>query len=193
MNIPIRFLTAVLLGLGTSLYAQETGVKETPELNRLSEATEQRAQIANSVTDDTISALKALAKLRKVDNPSGLPVNQHADLGYAAIDIGRRLVAAGKNTAAEAFFRAAEQAMTRAVGRTANDKAREKSQYLANLARIRENYLGKSKEAGIDIQEALALQPDDKHLQRLNRILSAREKSHDRVVGHTTGRKEANQ
>ena len=163
--------------LTSPLIAQETKssvVAESAPGADLLAASQNRASLASQVEDTDESAQKALEELASMKNPSGLPVGKDASMGFAATDIGHRLLAAGKPTAAEVFFQAAENSLSNAVERTPDDLASEKSSYLQNLARIRGNYLGKHREAQEDMAAAAALQPDDERLQRLSKNYTAR-------------------
>jgi len=165
------------LFLTSSLNAQEkngSGDAEAIPGASLLVAIHERVAIANEITDDLESAEKALEQLRSLKFPSGLPVGKEAGMGFAATDIGHRLLAAGKPIAAEIFFRAAENSLSNAVESTSDELASEKSSYLQNLAHIRSNYLGKHKEAQEDMADAAALLPDNERLQRWSKNYTAR-------------------
>ena len=88
-----------------------------------------------------------------------------AELGFAATDIGCRLLGKGKPVEAGAFFKAAETALALIVSQTADALAYDKARYLQGLAMVRGKYLGNVAQAKLDIEQAIALQPDDKYLQ----------------------------
>ena len=119
-----------------------------------------RKAIAESVLNGT-SAESALAQLRGTKSISGLPVpSVDADIGFAANDIGLRLLSAGKPEAAEKFFREAEQALAKAVKETPDEDAASKAEYLSALSFVRAQFLNKKAEAKADLDEVLRLKPD---------------------------------
>lgn len=152
----------------TALSAQESAQIE----NTLHEAIQVRAELARGINDDLASANSALARLRAAPNPSGLPVETDADLGLAATDVAHRLLAAGRPTAAEVFFKAAESHLQQAVDHTTRDRPGEKAQYLEVLARIQGNYLAKPDQAKANIEAAIKLRPDDSRLKYLQQSLA---------------------
>lgn len=125
-----------------------------------------RGSIAQAVAAGTTKPEDALGQLREESSPTGLKLDPDADFAFAAIDVGHRLLAAGKTVQAEKVFQAAEQSLDTVVKRTANAQAREKAQYLTQLSLIRGNYLNKKDQARQDIDEAIGLQPEDKDLKR---------------------------
>lgn len=178
MKHPIRLLIIIWSLYWIPLHAQQ--MESTA--NAMSDALQLRTALASDMADERPAALKGIAQLRSTKNPSGLPVDIDADFAFAAIDIAHRLLAAGKSTAAEEFFIVAEAALAKAVKRTANEKAQEKSQYLQTLSLVRENYLGKPQEAKLDLEAALALQPENKQLQQRNRALLNREQAQASIL-----------
>lgn len=182
----LSIVTLASIFLAGSLTAQEETsslTNETVPGDGLLTAAQNRASLASEVEDSVESAQKALKELQTLKNPTGLPVGKDAGLGMAATDIGHHLLAAGKPTAAEVFFQAAEVSLSRAVEDTADEQAKEKAQYLQSLAQIRGNYLGKQKEAQEGMAAAAELQPDDEHLQRLSKIYSERLKAQENPGG----------
>ncbi len=178
MKTYLPFLVSGLL-LARALTAQDAITpSDTPGASLLA-AAQTRATLANEVQDDRESAARALETLRATKNPSELETTAEAGWGFAAVDIGHRLLAAGKPTAAEVFFEEAESALSQAVAQTSDDHSREKAQYLQTLAQVRGNYLGKEKEAGENMAAAARLQPDDERLQRLSENYAARLKARE--------------
>lgn len=159
------------LELGVSLSAQagkstpaDTAVAASAKI--MADALKLREGITSAIVSGDIKSEAAIGQLQAANSPSGLKAEPDADFGYAAIDIGQRLVAAGKAAEAETFFQAAEQSLESLVQRKADAQAREKAQLLAKLSRIRSQYLKKAAQAKADIEQAIALQPEDKGLQQ---------------------------
>ncbi|HYC70590.1 MAG TPA: hypothetical protein VEB66_05245 [Opitutaceae bacterium] len=125
-----------------------------------------RADVADAVAKGE-SPRAALEKLKTQEEVSGLPeLDRDADFAFAAIDIGLRLVAAGRNREAEEFFREAEAPLEKTIRKTPDALAREKSMYLQKLAFIRSQFLNKRAEAKADLDRAVELQPADELLLR---------------------------
>jgi hypothetical protein len=125
-----------------------------------------RITLANEIFSETTKPEEGLAKLRADLSPSGLRIDSDADFSYAAIDVGQRLLALGKGKEAGLFFQAAEKSLDSAVKKTPNAQAKDKAQYLQKLALIRGSFLNNPDQARIDIEQAIALQPDDKFLKQ---------------------------
>lgn len=123
-----------------------------------------RAEIATAVAAETETPENALKRLRENSAASGLNKSRDADYGYASLDIAQRLLAMREVEAAEVFFRAAETGFEEASNHTPRGQAREKADYLRNLAHIRAKFLNKAAQARDDIDEAIRLQPEDKTL-----------------------------
>lgn len=116
---------------------------------------------------------KAIARLLAHPSPTGLKIDRDADFGFAAIDVGLRLIAAGKPVEAELFFRAAEKSLDKMVKKTPDTASAEKAQYLGNLALIRASYLNNALQAKSDLDDAKKLRPDDKYLDGLRDTLGS--------------------
>jgi tetratricopeptide (TPR) repeat protein len=114
----------------------------------------------------------ALTRLKGRKGASGASRDDDADQGLAALDIGQRLLVAGRPAAAEKFFLDAEKALEKAVRRLPDGAAAEKAMLLNNLAFIRTRYLGKSDEARADLETAARLRPNDEHTKGLHRTLA---------------------
>lgn len=129
---------------------------------------------ALALREDTVKAVRekrdtvggALARLKVQASPSGLRLDRDADFAFAAIDVGQRLVADGDPESAEKFFREAEKSLVAVIRKTPDSAARDKAAFLHKRALVRSQFLGKAKEAKADLDAALALRPDDKHLRR---------------------------
>ncbi len=127
---------------------------------------------ALALREDTVKAVRekrdtvggALARLKVQASPSGLRLDRDADFAFAAIDVGQRLVASGDPESAEPFFREAENALAAALNRTPDSAARDKAAFLQKRAWVRSRFLGMPKEARADLEAAIVLRPDDKHL-----------------------------
>ena len=142
-------------------------------LNSMQAATALRRDLFDAVGNGSEKPAAALARLKKEKSPTGLQLDADADFAFAAIDVGRRLIATRKATEAEAFFRAAETALDLVIGRTADSAARDKVQYLQARATIRANYLNKLTEGKADLAAALKLAQDNPRLKQLQRLLPA--------------------
>jgi len=144
-----------------------------------------RKEIADSVLHGT-SADAALAQLRSAKNISGLPVpSTDGDVGFAALDIGLRLLSAGKPEPAEKFFRETEKALAKAVKETLDEAPAEKAEYLSSLSFVRANFLNKKAEAKADLDEVLRLKPDHPTAKQARERLinSAPEIFKDQLIG----------
>jgi hypothetical protein len=157
-----------------------------PSLNALTAACQMRADMVAGIVKGTEKPDAALARLKRLSSPMGFSIDPEAELGYAAIDIGHRLLSAGKPVEAEIFFKAAEQPLAAAVKKTPETQPRDKAQFLQQLALIRGRYLNNAVQAKADIEQAIVLQPKDEGLQQ-NRAQLARD--HGRLF---TGEKSKN-
>jgi hypothetical protein len=160
-------LSAVLLFSGPSLPAQWSGIASDREALQL------HTTLVEGLKSGTITVDSALARLKAGQAPTGLGFKREADLPLAIIDIGRRLLVAGKPAPAEQLFRAAEASLDGIIKKLPNTKAREKAQYLEKRAFIRSQYLNKIALAKADFDEAIRLQPDDRHLRQLRDALAS--------------------
>lgn len=138
----------------------------------MADATAVRATLAESVAAGALTSAAAVNQLRALASPTGLKLASNVDLAYGARDIARRLVSLGKPEAAEAFFKEAEKALALQIRQTPDAQAREKADYLKNLAEMRAQHLRNPAQARLDIDQAIALQPDDTHLQAVRANLS---------------------
>jgi hypothetical protein len=175
----VSFCAALLaLGLIPTLSAQSTGgtPKDSSGAGVVMQAAVQlRSTLAKSVGSGEKSPKEAIAQLHTNVASSGVPVEADADFALAAIDIGQRLIAANKAAAAEPFFQAAEAALAPLAARTANSDAKTRAMLLRKLSLIRGRYLNKVTEAKADIEQAIALQPEDKRLQQARDELAVRD------------------
>ncbi|MCW5549916.1 MAG: hypothetical protein KIT44_13215 [Opitutaceae bacterium] len=133
-----------------------------------------REELVQAVVAGEEKPEAALEHLEARRGASGLPLGPEADMGFAAMDLGHRFLAHRRPAEAEIFFRAAEQALARAVAITSDTEAREKAQYLQKLALIRGNYLNQAGQARQDIEAAIKLQPEDEYLARVKSALARR-------------------
>ena len=124
-----------------------------------------RADMTAAIVKGDEKPDKALARLQAHPSPSGLQVDRDADFALAAIDVGLRLLGADRAANAEQFFQAAEKALVKAIQKTKDEAAQEKALYLQQLSFIRANFLNEVEAASDDLDAALKLQPDDRHLQ----------------------------
>jgi hypothetical protein len=142
-----------------------------PSLSSLAAAQKVRSALVTSIVNGSVQVDTALAQLKGLTAPMGLPVDPAADLGFAAIDVGHRLLAAGKPAEAEKFFRAAEVSLAAVVLKTPDMQAWDKAQYLQQLSLIRSHYLNNAVQAKGDIEQAIALFPNDLSLQQARALL----------------------
>jgi hypothetical protein len=124
-----------------------------------------RRELAEALIKGTEKTAGALSRLKACPSASGLKLDSGADFAFAAIDVGQRLIAGGRPTEAEIFFREAEQSLALAVKHTPDTAARDKAMLLRRLSFIRGRYLNQVAQAKADIEQAMALQPDDQGLQ----------------------------
>jgi hypothetical protein len=88
------------------------------------------------------------------------------EFGWAAIDVGMRLVEGNKLKEAAAFFGAAEQALVAAAAGFSDRESSDHAQALYALAHVRVTYLHKYVEADDAFQEANRLAPDDETIKQ---------------------------
>jgi len=132
----------------------------------MADALKLRGDMATGIVNGSEKSAAALGRLHAQAAPSGLIQLDHdADFALAAIDVGQRLLAAGKADVAEDFFRAAEQALLLAINRIPDAKAQEKALYLQQLAHIRINYLNEGAVGSDNMDAAIGLQPNDANLK----------------------------
>lgn len=162
-----------IIALALILSATQLPAQTTPDAKSLTDAVKLRGDMADAVRNGSEKPEIALARLKKEQSPTGLKLDADADFAYAAIDIGRRLIATGKPAEAEKFFAEAEKSLDAVVKKTPDTSARDKAQYLQTRATIRANYLNKLAEGKADLDAAIALAPDDKRLQQLRKLLPA--------------------
>jgi len=137
-----------------------------PDLNA---AAKDRASLAVSVVSGAIKAPVAVARLRNSAKEAAFVGDRDEDFAFSAIDVGNRLIAAGKSSEAEQFFRAAETALTSSL---AARSGKEKARPLATRAMLRARFLGDQDGAEKDAAEALVLVPDDQGIKALARNVS---------------------
>ncbi|MDE2107502.1 MAG: hypothetical protein KGL39_60470 [Patescibacteria group bacterium] len=99
-----------------------------------------RGDMAGTVASGSEKPGAAIARLKANASPSGLKIDHDADFAFAAIDVGKRLIAAGKATEAEQFFLEAEKSLSLVVGKTPDTSAQDKAMFLEKLAWIRRRY-----------------------------------------------------
>ncbi len=124
-----------------------------------------RGDTATAVAKGEEKPAAAIARLQAHESPSGLQIDHDADVGFALIDVGQRLLAERKPVEAEKFFQAAEKLLEAAVKKTPDTAARDKAMFLQNLGFIRSNYLNKGTQAWADLDSAVKLLPDDTYLK----------------------------
>lgn len=174
MSPKIRFLLAALcLGALAPLHAQMADVEITASAKVMADAATLRAGSADAIVRGSAKPAETIAKLKGTPNASGLKIDSDADFAFAALDVGQRLIAAGKPTEAEAFFREAEKSLEKMVKKTPDTAESEKVQYLSKLALIRANYLNNATQAKADLDAAKILRPDDKYLASLRDSLGS--------------------
>lgn len=157
------FVIAVFLALLVPLPAQLS--KEMQDGLTL------RNDAAAAIIKGSEKSAAAVARLKAHGSPSGLKLDRDADFAFAAIDVGQRLLAAGKAAEAEDFFREAEKSLDKVLKKTPDSAANDKVQFLSALAMIRSCYLNNAPQAKADIDAARKLKPGDKHLESLRGTL----------------------
>lgn len=163
--------------LGVSLPAQvanDTSTETTVAADGkiMADALKLRSDLASAVVSGDIKPEAAIEQLRAAVSPSDLKIDPDAGFAFAAIDVGQRLVAAGKPIEAEKFFLQAEASLDQLVKRTPDTQAKDKAMFLRKLSLIRGNFLNKRNQAKADIDRALTLQPEDKSLQKARDLLA---------------------
>ncbi len=116
-----------------------------------------REALAGAVIRGAESSTEAIAQLKARPDASGMGTNPDADFAYAAIDIGQRLISAGKPAEAGKFFVAAEAALDALIQRTPDANAGAKAEYLCRIALVRWKYLNKVRQAKQDLDRAILL------------------------------------
>ena len=106
-----------------------------PDAKTLTDASKLRGDMADAVGSGAEKTEAALVRLKKEKSPTGLKIDADADFAFAAIDIGRRLLATGKPAEAEKFFAEAEKSLDFVVKKTPDSAARDKAQYLVLTTR----------------------------------------------------------
>ncbi len=162
-TVPFLLLLVTAVGLPA---------QTSPEAKAQSDTLKLRGDMAESVGRGTEKSDAALARLKKEKSPTGLKLDADADFAFAAIDIGRRLIAAGQPGEAEKFFKEAEKSLDTLVKKTPDTQAATKADYLKKLSLLRSDYLNKVDQAKRDIAQAVALRPDDRHLKRAKDTLA---------------------
>jgi hypothetical protein len=143
----------------------------TPAFNLMIAAQQVRSDMVAGIVKGSEPPDAALARLKGLPLPMKVSIDPTADFGYAAIDVGHRLMAAGRPAEAEAFFRAAERALAAVVLKTPDTQAWDKAQILQQLSLIRGRYLKDVVQAKADLDQAMALQPNDPLLRQLSALL----------------------
>lgn len=138
----------------------------TPELQAMQAGLTLHSDAAAGVISGSEKSAPVIARLKAQGSPSGLKIDKEADFAFAAIDVGQRLIAAGKPAEAEEFFLEAEKSLDKAVKKTADAQTHDKAMFLEKLSMIRGLYLNKADQATADIDQAIALQPEDGNLKK---------------------------
>jgi hypothetical protein len=156
------------------LGATAPAAQEIPPGNSRSidEALKLRVAVVDSIRSGTDTPDEAIAKLKGDGDITGLNLDPDANFAYGIIDVGQRLVALSMPTAADPFFKTAELTLAPLVQRTPDKDAPIKAQYLRKLSILRSTYLGQFSQAMQDIDQAIALQPEDRDLQLMKRLLA---------------------
>lgn len=156
-------IRAVLIALCLSV--QLIG-QNIPDFKLWAAAQKLREDTAVAVANGGEKPSTALAKLKGSKVPFGLTLDHDADFAFAAVDVGHRLLALRKPVEAEQFLVEAEDAFYSSIRKTDDRSAHEKAMFLQQLAFIRGRYLNKVAQAKTDLEQAIALQPDDLNLQK---------------------------
>ena len=131
-----------------------------------------RAGLVAEIESGRILPEAALAQLKQRRSIYGAEADADADQGQAALDMAHHLLDS-KPEHAKVLFAGAEGAFTAAIKRAADPAA--KANLLVNRAQIRSRYLNKKEEASKDLEEAVALRPDDKYVRNLHDRLKRRD------------------
>lgn len=165
-----------MLACAVHLAAQSTSAPTVPAadltVQAMTDAYTMRGELADFVTKGTLKAEDAISRLKSQSAITGLPVDRDTDFALGASDVGRRLVARKPELAVK-FFAAAEQSLDAIVQRTSDASAKTKAQLLCQLALLRCNYLGNATQARKDIDQAIALQPEDRYLQQARGMMAS--------------------
>lgn len=153
----------------TSLSAQTSNEPDPTQVaadfQQMLDASKYREELTQSILDGDVNAVAALGKMKARQNSSGLRVDVDTDLALAALDMGRRLVAANHPAEAETFFQEAEKALSKAIPNTPDGETDKKSDLLAERAALRINYLNDVKGGRADIDAAVNLLPENARLK----------------------------
>ena len=176
-QIPARACALVcVINLGVSLPAQvatdpadRTAVAAAAKT--MTDAMVLRRDAAVAVAQDQEKPEAALTRLRQEPSPSGLKLAAEADFALAALDVGQRLIAAGRPEKAEVFFREAEKSLTKALKATPDAMVNDKVQFLSALALLHARYLNQAAQAKADLDAARKLKPDDRQQEGLRDTL----------------------
>ncbi|HYC71647.1 MAG TPA: hypothetical protein VEB66_10600 [Opitutaceae bacterium] len=162
LRIPLT-LMSMLVSAG--LVSAQPSVPEMEETSRaIAQALEFRIGLSAAVVAGAEKPADAIERLRAAEAPRGAPgKDRQAEFAFAAVDVGHRLLSAGKPAEAEVFFSEAEKDFAQAIERVKNDDA-YRAMLLQAVAYIRVTYLGKAKEAKEDLDAARKLRPDDQAL-----------------------------
>ncbi len=131
-----------------------------------------RSDMADNIVKGLEDPGAAITRLRAQDSSSGLKIGGDIDFALAAIDVGHRLIPAGKPAAAGQFFQEAEKSLVAALKKTPATQPRDQAELLKQLAFIRGFYLNNAAQAKADIEQALALQPGNQNLQEVRNNLA---------------------
>jgi hypothetical protein len=166
--IPGRRICVLLIAIGAlvRLPAQTDGTAKL-----MGDALQLRGELAAAIVAGRLKTAEALTRLGEAPAPMGLGLDHEAEYALAAIDVGQRLIAGRKPAEAEPFFVEAEKSLGNVIQKTPDTAARDKATLFENRAFVRENFLNKTAGADADLAEAIALQPEDKQLQRRREML----------------------
>jgi len=174
----IAFFILLILATAAQLAAQTTAAKDTQsadssptELKVLLDAGKLRDDAASSISTGRETPDAVIKRLQTLDSPTGMKIDHDADLAFAVIGVGQRLIVSGKTVEAEKLFLEAEKRLVLAVKKTPDKAAQTKAQFLSRLSFIRAQYLGELVQAQTDLDQAMLLQPNDKNLQQMKAML----------------------
>ena len=136
----------------------------TANWNDLLVEAQAHADMVSGILGGKEQASAAVLRLKTIARPSWAKGDPDGDYGYAAIDLGSRLIAVGKPAEAALFFKVAETSFLTVLKKTPDAEAMVKAGYLQNLALIHGTYLNNPTQALVDLNQALALLPNDPYL-----------------------------
>lgn len=149
-----------------------TSATDAANLSAIMAVLQAHADMVSAIVAGTEPASAAVTRLKTITLPAWAQGDADGDYADAAIDVGERLIVAGRQVEAALFFQKAEASLALVLARTPDTSAFSKAQILATRAMIRARFLGEAAEAKSDLDAAQTLLPNDSYLQRMRTQLS---------------------